>query len=231
MQAADYKRCRRCGVVKPLPDFHRDRHRPDGRTSACAACRQKRAAAWNAARGRERARLKQRLKSEERVRAGVEAREAMSRLDAAFCAWFAGFTDGEGTFEVILSKRERGVNAGARFPIVRFSVCQHVRDRQVLDRAQHELGLGQVGLSAGGRLAQLRVIRQAELEILAVLFTAFPLRTAKRDDCNLWTRAVAVKRNFHLGGGGMRGANAATWAEFEQLADAMKALRATRRAG
>lgn len=35
---ADEKRCTGCGEVKPLPRFSKDRRRPDGRSSRCAAC-------------------------------------------------------------------------------------------------------------------------------------------------------------------------------------------------
>ena len=33
------KPCTRCGEVKPLTDFHRDRTKADGRHTACAECR------------------------------------------------------------------------------------------------------------------------------------------------------------------------------------------------
>jgi hypothetical protein len=33
------KICSSCGVPKSLEDFHKDRNRPDGRRSACKACR------------------------------------------------------------------------------------------------------------------------------------------------------------------------------------------------
>lgn len=33
------KTCSSCGAVKPLDEFHKDRNRPDGRRSACKACR------------------------------------------------------------------------------------------------------------------------------------------------------------------------------------------------
>ena len=33
------KTCSSCGVVKALDEFHKDRNRPDGRRSACKACR------------------------------------------------------------------------------------------------------------------------------------------------------------------------------------------------
>ena len=33
-----HKVCRRCGVKKPLEDFHNDRRRKDGKRNACAVC-------------------------------------------------------------------------------------------------------------------------------------------------------------------------------------------------
>jgi hypothetical protein len=43
------KPCSRCGVVKPIEAFHRNKSAKDGHTSACAACLTPIAAAWNKA--------------------------------------------------------------------------------------------------------------------------------------------------------------------------------------
>lgn len=46
------KRCTKCGVVKPVEEFHVNNGRPDGRTPQCKACRNAaRSAAMRKARG------------------------------------------------------------------------------------------------------------------------------------------------------------------------------------
>ncbi|MFA7121521.1 MAG: hypothetical protein WC277_08555 [Bacilli bacterium] len=46
------KRCTKCGVVKPVEEFHVSNGRPDGRTTQCKACRNAaRAVAMRKARG------------------------------------------------------------------------------------------------------------------------------------------------------------------------------------
>ena len=39
MEVIVAKRCCRCGNVKPMEQYNRDRNRPDGRIAACNACR------------------------------------------------------------------------------------------------------------------------------------------------------------------------------------------------
>lgn len=43
------KRCYKCGVTKPLEDFHRDRHKRDGHQDICKGCTKIRRAAYEAA--------------------------------------------------------------------------------------------------------------------------------------------------------------------------------------
>lgn len=43
----DTKKCSRCGEIKPIEQFHRNRNTKDGRTPDCAKCRIPLAAAWN----------------------------------------------------------------------------------------------------------------------------------------------------------------------------------------
>jgi hypothetical protein len=44
----DGKRCRDCGQVKPLDQFHRNSHRRDGRQGWCKECHNERARQWRA---------------------------------------------------------------------------------------------------------------------------------------------------------------------------------------
>jgi Recombination endonuclease VII len=48
-ETAQFKTCSKCGASKPLTEFHRNKHRKDGRHSQCAPCA---IAAQNASRGK-----------------------------------------------------------------------------------------------------------------------------------------------------------------------------------
>ncbi|WAA67788.1 hypothetical protein [Microbacterium oxydans] len=82
------RRCPRCGVVKPLPEFPRNRSRPDGRTAYCRPChaerqREYRATPEGAERQREslrRSMAKAKLRYEEAVaRLSDEERARLGR--------------------------------------------------------------------------------------------------------------------------------------------------------
>jgi 5-methylcytosine-specific restriction endonuclease McrA len=72
------KNCRRCGALKPLSEFPRNRGFADGRHTQCSSCNRERALAWAAA-NRERSREKARewySKNPERAKANVAAWQA-----------------------------------------------------------------------------------------------------------------------------------------------------------
>lgn len=228
MQTATYRRCPTCRAEKSLEDFHCDRSDPQGRTARCASCRNSYALSRRELTAEERHDVRRERGLEIAAEARAGAWRQAQQVDAAFGHWLAGFTDGEGYFGVAIDRRTSGINAGHSFPIVRFAVNQHTRDRQVIDWIAETLGFGRVDCTAGGRLTQFRVIRQADMEIVAELFTLYPLHTAKTEDFDIWCSALRIKRSMLNGGSAQGNLNREAWIQFEAAADEMRDLRESR---
>lgn len=100
-------------------------------------------------------------------------------------AWFAGFTDGEGSFNICSN--------GCHGWIPRFKISLRADDLEVLEQLHSELG-GFVSLLAGAKnqrpAAQWVVGGKRDLARLVEYFDRFPLRAKKARDYRLWRRAV-----------------------------------------
>src|SRR5688500_840831 len=104
------KRCTRCGEEKPLSEFVRDQYSLDGRTSSCRRCRNAYARSMRDLSAGEREE-KRRADLTARVSAAADrAATTAATIDPLRGAWLAGFTDGEGTFEVRIARPKSGRN-------------------------------------------------------------------------------------------------------------------------
>jgi hypothetical protein len=121
-------------------------------------------------------------------------RSAPSRVggpDDAFGHWFAGFADGEGSFDI------HSVASGAAY-ICRFIIGLRSDDRAVLDEIAARTGLGSI-YAVPPRESQWHsaraqvtwtVARKAEVLRLVAIFDRYPLRAKKARDFATWRLAV-----------------------------------------
>ena len=111
----------------------------------------------------------------------------------SFGYWFAGFTDGEGSFTLDLNPRRY-------IPQPRFSISLRDDDLDVLCWLKQELEIGYLyqrkkrevnsqGYSSNPR-ADFVVTTKQNCALLVELFTAYPLRSKKSRDFEIWAKAV-----------------------------------------
>jgi hypothetical protein len=104
-----------------------------------------------------------------------------------FGHWFAGFTAGEGSFNI--SKNGRG----ARFCVFRIGL--HVDDAPILYEVANRLEMGRVVVGetpSSGWRALWTVQRKSECLRLVELFERYPLRAKKQRDFEVWAEAVRL---------------------------------------
>jgi hypothetical protein len=112
-------------------------------------------------------------------------------------AWLAGFTDGEGSFQIHRNVSRRTVPIYAP----RFAISLRADDLEILEALRTEFG-GTIGVRqnracnvAGARpQAQWKVLDKRGLGGLVGYFDRFPLQAKKRRDYAIWRRAVVVYR-------------------------------------
>lgn len=103
-------------------------------------------------------------------------------------AWFAGFTDGEGSFNIV---RNSGGTCNPRFKI-----SLRIDDAAVLEGLEAAFG-GFVSFLAASHAstrpaAQWVVSAKRDLPALLAYFDRFPLRAKKARDYVIWRRAVRI---------------------------------------
>ena len=117
----------------------------------------------------------------------------MPLLDPAFGHWFAGFTDGEGCFEI-----NKGQSIRHHFPYYscRFAIALRSDDEAILREIQQQLGIGRIydKIIGGNSKKQVRFTVHAKSDclILCELFRKFPLRAKKSRDFDTWSEAVSL---------------------------------------
>lgn len=136
-------------------------------------------------------------------------------MDEAFGHWLAGFTDGEGSFNILKNGK------GARYCM--FRIALHADELPILQEIQRQLGLGNVCLqnspSQKGPRAMWTVNRKADCLRLISIFEQYPLRAKKRRDFEIWKQAVIDwEQNAYYGrhGRGIRGMKA-DWCVIDRL--------------
>ena len=112
-------------------------------------------------------------------------------MDEAFGHWFAGFTDGEGCFQIIEYKPGRYDT--------RFLINLRADDIDILHEIRNQLGMGTVfiydhcvkdGRKHPTKMARFQITNKKESAWLVEIFDSYPLRAKKRWDYLLWREAV-----------------------------------------
>lgn len=120
-------------------------------------------------------------------------------LDPTWCAWFSGFVDGEGYFQISISKHCS----------LALTITLREDDREIIDEISHYL-LGRVyylsykrdrikGKHSCNQWAwKIRNIDHIIERIIPIL-DLYPLRTKKRNSFEIWKEAAWLVRNkYHL---------------------------------
>lgn len=97
-----------------------------------------------------------------------------------FGHWFAGFVDGEGSFE-IMRRNYR----------CRFTLGLRDDDSATLEMICKTLGLGKVYYSNINTISKMDIGKREETRKLCLFFDKYPLRSKKQRDYAVWKQAVA----------------------------------------
>lgn len=119
--------------------------------------------------------------------------------------WFVtGFTDGEGSFGLSVSKNTKRTTGYIISPS--FSIGVHPNDRHLLEGIKALLGVGEIYLNSSENIIRLKVSSIKDLtEVIIPHFEKYPLISQKRADFELFKWAVEIlKRKEHLTLGGLQ---------------------------
>lgn len=142
-------------------------------------------------------------------------------IDPAFGNWIAGFTDGEGSFNITRSDQ--------RFKCM-FSIKLRRDDKSILQEIQSQLDVGRIVMLAGRKTSKpqagFQVDSKHDCVVIKNLFQKFPLRAKKSTDFKIWSAAVEywiTCRQRHDGIGLFRSADWSIMADLkEQLESSRK---------
>lgn len=118
-------------------------------------------------------------------------------IDRDYGNWLAGFIDGEGCFYITRDRTRTPWKA-------RFSMSLRVDDRPALEAAQAALGIGtlhEYQPANGQRVARWMVQSKHDVEALVAFIEQHPLRAKKREDFEVWRRAVSLSALTKTGRG------------------------------
>lgn len=137
--------------------------------------------------------------------------------DKDFSHWIAGFVDGEGCFFMAPVNRPGGYRPS-------FSVSVRADDSEIVQKMRDFLDVGTTHFyraTSGSRVIRWSVQAQADCQKLVQFFERFPLRAKKRNDFEVWARAVEVAANLRSG----RANNTDTYSKLRELRDELRAGR------
>lgn len=110
-----------------------------------------------------------------------------------FWSWFAGFTDGEGSFTIAVS-----TVGGKKYLQPFFKIAVRADERPILEEIHRRLGCGRVRVHIpGAQTSNLQLKFEAsaiaDCMRLVEVFERYPLRAKKRHDFAIWAEAVHEK--------------------------------------
>lgn len=121
----------------------------------------------------------------------------------AFWDWFAGFTDGEGCFSIVLAQ-DKNINLKYGLRIYpRFSIYLKSDDVDILREIKKNLveygikGRIGVGISNSYERCWLQIDKMDSCKKLCTIFDAHVLRAKKRKDFELWKKAIDILMDPH----------------------------------
>jgi hypothetical protein len=111
--------------------------------------------------------------------------------------WLAGFTSGDGCFYVYVEKNSK-LHTGYRVKL-RFNICQHLRDKSLLECINSYLNCGNVLETSRGEI-NFDVHKFSEnYEIISPFFSRYPILGVKALDFQDWKSvAEIIKSKGHL---------------------------------
>ena len=128
-------------------------------------------------------------------------------IDRDFGNWFAGFTDGEGSFGADIRKSDRGRSKSGWGCHVRFTIALRLDDKPILEEIQRQLGgIGSIydvpnktKYPNGKPAARWHVARIAECQLVLVpFFTRYQLRAKKRRGFIVWRELIRLVYGISL---------------------------------
>jgi hypothetical protein len=112
-------------------------------------------------------------------------------------AWFSGFVDGEGHFAI--------QHLSNKTYVAHFEISQRIEDELLIRSIQEHLGFGHIYLSPkvyfnkhGEKIAKKASFYVHDLNgciRLSDILRAYPLRTLKRQDLEIWNQFIELKRH------------------------------------
>lgn len=109
-----------------------------------------------------------------------------------FESWFAGLTDGEGSFFISIWKHPKTKFGVALRP--EFSITMHKQETPMLGLIQNTLKMGKINKHRENSIA-FRVADFGDCIKLAEFFNITPLVSKKIDDFKLWTECLEIMKN------------------------------------
>lgn len=111
--------------------------------------------------------------------------------------WVTGFVDGEGCFHVSINKNKQSRLGQQVLP--EFTIVQHCRDKQILDKLKKFFKCGVVRVNHGDRMSY-RVRGFSHLcTIIIPFFEKYPLQTKKSNDFLLFKKIIfLMQKREHL---------------------------------
>lgn len=107
--------------------------------------------------------------------------------------WIVGFVDGEGCFHVGISKNNKSCLGQQVLP--EFTIVQHSRDIQILEKLQKYFGCGVVRVNHGDRMAyRVRALSNL-ITIIIPFFAKYTLQRKKSHDFLLFKEVVSLMQN------------------------------------
>ncbi len=144
---------------------------------------------------------------EGRLRAKVQTHFSYTPKEReAFGHWFAGFTDGEGSFIIAGNPSTRSTSYNCSF-----SLTTRIDDLPILEEIRGYLQMGRLysysrkappGKNQPHDQVQFRIARKEDALRLVAFFDHHPLRAKKRNDYRIWRKAVMLWTDpgIHRGG-------------------------------
>ncbi len=136
-------------------------------------------------------------------------------IDNDFGHWVAGFVDGEGCFFMVPVNRPGGYRPG-------FALALRADDDAIVHEMKAVLEVGSIhyytASGSGSRVVRWMVQSQRDCETLVQFFTRYPLRAKKRNDFEVWSRAVRAAADLRRG----RANNEEAYANLRVLRDELR---------
>ena len=108
----------------------------------------------------------------------------------AWCAWFSGLSDGEGSFCLT---RNRG-----KWVRGEYRLNMRADDRPMLEEIKKTLGFGYIkrkNYAGRNPMTEFTVSHRKELLALVRLFDQFPLKSRKKNDYQVWRTFVILHQS------------------------------------